>query len=59
MRNRWPHRPEGQEEDAGDLSRILAELDKRCTHIEMDIRDKSKSLVVDRLLSGTNSSFTS
>jgi hypothetical protein len=28
-------------------------------HMEMERKDKSKSLVVDRLLSGTNSPFTS
>jgi hypothetical protein len=43
----------------GDLSRIIVELDRRCTYMEMEMKDKSKSLVVDKLMSGTDSPFTS
>jgi hypothetical protein len=59
LRNSRPHCPGGLEEDVGDLSRIIAKLDRRCKNMEMEMKDKRKSLVVDRLLSGTNSPFTS
>jgi len=59
LRNGRLQHPGGREEDAGGQSRILAKLDRRCTHMEMKKKDKNKSLAVDRLLSGIDSPFTS
>jgi len=30
-------------EDAGDLSRIIAELERRCTHMEMERKEQLRS----------------
>jgi hypothetical protein len=40
------------------LSKVIAELERRCTYMEMERNDKSISMVVDKLLMGTNSPFT-
>jgi len=49
----------GREDDRqGDLSRVIAELERRCTYMEMERNDKSRSVVVDKLLMGTDSPFT-
>jgi len=40
------------------MSRIVAELKRRCIYMEMERKDKSKSIVVDKLLLGTSSPFT-
>jgi hypothetical protein len=45
-------------EDVGDLSRIVVELERRCMFMEMKRKDKSKSIVVEKLLLGTSSLFT-
>jgi len=45
-------------EDAGDLSRIVAELKRRFTNMEMEMKEKSKSIVVVKLLLGTGLPFT-
>jgi hypothetical protein len=42
----------------GDLSRVLAELKRRCTYMEIERKDKSKSAVVDKLLTCIYSPFT-
>jgi hypothetical protein len=47
-----------QREDVGDLSIIVAKLEIRCTYMEMEMKDKNKSIVVDKLLLGTSSPFT-
>jgi hypothetical protein len=44
-------------EDAGDLSIIVVELERRCKYIEMEMKDNNKSIVVDKLLLGTGSPF--
>jgi len=41
-----------------DLSRVLAELERRWTYMEMERKNKSKYAVVDKLLMGTYSPFT-
>jgi hypothetical protein len=51
LRNRRPN-------PNGDLSRVLAKLERRCTYMEMELKDKSKFVVVDKLLMGTDSPFT-
>lgn len=56
LRNRRVDHHEDRREDAGDLSKIIFELERRCTHMEMERRDKS--IVVDKLLMGTCSPFT-
>lgn len=43
---------------ARDLSKAIAELEIRCTYMEMERKDKSRSIVVDKLLMGTGSPFT-
>lgn len=45
-------------EDVGDLSRIVPELERRCMFMEMKMKDKSKSIVVEKLLLDTSSLFT-
>jgi hypothetical protein len=40
------------------LSKVIAELERRCTYIEMGRNDKSRSMVVDKLLMGKDSPFT-
>jgi hypothetical protein len=40
------------------LSKIIAELERRCTYMEMERKDKSKSIAMDKLLIGTGSPFT-
>jgi hypothetical protein len=55
--NFWPSPHGGRREDVGDLSRIITKLDRRCMHMEMERKGKGKSLVVDKLLSSTDSSF--
>jgi hypothetical protein len=49
-----------QREDSEDLSRIVGDLERRCTYMgrDMEMRDKSKVTVVDKLLLGTDSPFT-
>jgi hypothetical protein len=60
--NFWEHdrrkQRNGKANWQGDLNRIAAELERRCTNMEMRMKDNNKSIVVDRLLSGTNSPFT-
>jgi hypothetical protein len=58
LRNKRPDPHGYQKEDAGDLSRVIAELERRCTYMEMERKDKSRSVVVDKLLMGTDSPFT-
>jgi hypothetical protein len=51
--------PQGDwQEDARDSSKVIADLERRCTYMEMERNDKSKSIVVDKLLRGTYSPFT-
>jgi len=57
LRNRRPNCHGDWREDAGDLTRIIAELNRKCTHMEMEKKDKSNSLVLDRLLLATDSPF--
>lgn len=47
-------------DDVGDLNRIVADLERRCTYMarEMEKREKGKATVVDKLLLGTRSPFT-
>jgi hypothetical protein len=46
--------------DAGDLGKIIANLERKCTYIarDMEKRDKGKIAVVDKLLLGTSLPFT-
>jgi hypothetical protein len=50
--------PRREDDRQGDLSRVIAELERRCTYMEMERKDKSRSIVVDKLLMGTDSPFT-
>jgi hypothetical protein len=50
--------PRREDDRQGDLSRVIAELERRCTYMEMERKDKSRSVVVDKLLMGTDSPFT-
>jgi hypothetical protein len=50
--------PRREDDRQGDLSRVIAELERRCTHMEMERNGKSISVVVDKLLRGTDSPFT-
>jgi len=50
--------PRKEDDRQGDLSRVIADLDRRRTYMEMEMKDKSISIVVDKLLRGTNSPFT-
>jgi len=50
--------PRREDDHQGDLSRVIAELERRCTHMEMERNGKSRSVVVDKLLRGTDSPFT-
>jgi len=50
--------PRREDDRQGDLSRVIAELERRCTYMEMERKDKSRSVVLDKLLMGTNSPFT-
>jgi hypothetical protein len=53
--NTNPRREDGHQ---GDLSRVIADLERRCTYMEKERKDKSRSIVVDKLLMGTDSPFT-
>jgi hypothetical protein len=37
---------------------VVADIEKMCTNMEMEMKDKNKSIVVHKLLSGTDSPFT-
>jgi hypothetical protein len=50
--------PRREDDRQGDLSRVIAELEIRCTYMEMERKDKSRSVMVDKLLMGTDSPFT-
>jgi len=50
--------PQREDDHQGDLSRFIAELERRCTHMEMERNGKSRSVVVDKFLRGTDSPFT-
>jgi hypothetical protein len=50
--------PRREDDCQGDLSRVIAELERRCTYMEMERKDKSRSVVVDKLLMGSDSPFT-
>jgi hypothetical protein len=50
--------PRREDDRQRDLSRVIADLERRCTYMEMERKDKSRSVVVDKLLRGTNSPFT-
>jgi len=50
--------PRREDDRQGDLSKVIAELERRCTYMEMERNDKSRSVVVDKLLMGTDSPFT-
>jgi hypothetical protein len=50
--------PRREDDRQGDLSRIIAELERRCTYMEMERKDKGRSVMVDKLLMGTDSPFT-
>jgi hypothetical protein len=50
--------PRREDDRQGDLSRVIAELERRCTYIEMERKEKSIFVVVDKFLMGTNSPFT-
>jgi hypothetical protein len=50
--------PQREDDCQGDLSRVIAELERRCTYMEMERKDKSRSVMVDKLLMGTDSPFT-
>jgi hypothetical protein len=50
--------PWREDDRQGDLSRVIAELERRCTYMEMERKEKSRSIVVDKLLMGTDSPFT-
>jgi hypothetical protein len=39
------------------LSKGIAELERRCTYIEMERKDRSISIAVDKLLMGIGSPF--
>jgi hypothetical protein len=58
LRIRRPDRHGDQWEDAGDLSKVIAELKRMCTYMEMERKEKNRSMVVDKLLMGTDSPFT-
>jgi hypothetical protein len=58
LRNRRLDRHGDRREDARDLNKVIAELERRCTYMEMERKDKSRSLVVDKFLMGTDSPFT-
>jgi hypothetical protein len=53
--NTNPRREDDRQED---LSRVIVELERRCTYMKMERKDKSRSVVVDKLLMGTDSPFT-
>jgi hypothetical protein len=40
------------------LSRVIADLERMCKYMEMERKDKSRSVVVDKLLMGIDSPFT-
>jgi hypothetical protein len=46
--------PRREDDRQGDLSKVIADLERRCTYMEMVRNDKSKTIVVDKLLRGTN-----
>lgn len=50
--------PRREDDRQGDLSRVIADLERRCTYMEMERKDKSRSVVVDKLLRDTDSPFT-
>jgi hypothetical protein len=50
--------PRREDNRQGDLSRVIADLERRCTYMEMERKDKSRSVVVDKLLRGIDSPFT-
>jgi hypothetical protein len=58
LRNRRLDPQGDRREDAGDLSKVIANLKRSCTYMEMERKDKSKSIVVDKLLRGIDSPFT-
>jgi hypothetical protein len=49
-----PSRGGDRQEDAGDLSKVIAELERMCTYMEMERKGKNRSIVVDKLLMGTD-----
>ncbi|XP_062167004.1 uncharacterized protein LOC133873300 [Alnus glutinosa] len=57
LRNRRLDHHGDRREDARDLNKVIAELERRCTYMEMERKDKSRSLVVDKFLMGTDSPF--
>jgi hypothetical protein len=50
--------PQREDDRQGELSRVIADLERRCTYMEMERKDKSRSVVGDKLLKGTDSPFT-
>jgi hypothetical protein len=58
QRNRRANCHGDRREDVGDLSRIIDELERRWTYMEMEKKDKSKPIVLDKLLLCTSSPFT-
>jgi hypothetical protein len=50
--------PRREDDRQGDLSRVIAELERRYTYMEMERKDKSRSIIVDKLLMDTDSPFT-
>jgi hypothetical protein len=50
--------PQREDDHQGDLSRVIVDLEIRCTYMEMERNDKSISVVVDKLLMGIESPFT-
>jgi len=58
LRNGRADRHGDRREDVWDLSKIIIELERICTYMEMKMKEKSKSIVVDKFLMGTSSPFT-
>jgi hypothetical protein len=50
--------PWREDDRQGDLSRVIADLERRCTYMEMERKDKSRFVVVDKLLRDINSPIT-
>jgi len=50
--------PRREDDCQGDLSIVIVELERRCSYMEMERKDKIRFVVVDKLLMGTDSPFT-
>jgi hypothetical protein len=63
LRNKGPYGRGDRKEDAGDLRRVIVDLERICTYMENaktlgPVLAESKSVAVDKLLMGIDSPFT-